>query len=61
MLRSDAESGHLQCPYCQDYEIERLYLASFQLDSCQCSSCGARWDQDARSGAYRGRASRTWI
>jgi hypothetical protein len=53
-------TGHLQCPFCAAYEVDRLYLATFHLDSCQCVSCGARWDQDAQSGAYRGRASRAW-
>lgn len=50
-------AGHLQCPFCQAYEVERLFLASLRLDSCACASCGARWDEDAVTGAYRGRAS----
>jgi len=54
-----AASGHLQCPFCSDYEVERLYLATLRLDSCECLSCGARWDEEPESGAYRGRASRT--
>jgi hypothetical protein len=41
------------------YEVQRLYLGSLHLDSCECASCGARWDQDPRSGAYRGRVSRS--
>lgn len=49
--------GHLQCPFCEAYEVERLYLASLCLDSCACTSCGARWDEDAESGDYRGRSS----
>ena len=52
-------TGHLQCPFCGAYEVDRLYLASVRLDSCECSSCGARWDEDPVTGAYRGRASRT--
>jgi transposase-like protein len=50
--------GHLQCPFCNGYEVERLYLASLRLDSCVCSSCGARWDEEVGTGTYRGRASR---
>ena len=50
--------GHLQCPFCLSYDVQRLYLASLRLDSCACSSCAAQWDEDARTGAYRGRASR---
>jgi hypothetical protein len=25
------------------------------LDSCTCQCCGARWDEDATTGRYRGR------
>jgi len=53
-------AGRLCCPFCTAYEVERLYLGSFHLDSCECGSCGARWDQDPESGAYKGRASRAW-
>ncbi len=55
----DTDAGHLRCPFCGAYEVQRLYLGSLHLDSCQCESCGARWDQDPRSGAYRGRLSRS--
>jgi hypothetical protein len=55
------DAGHLRCPFCQAYEVDRLYLASLRLDSCVCLSCGARWDEDAVTGAYRGRASRTSV
>jgi transposase-like protein len=48
--------GHLQCPFCEAYEVERLYLGSLHIDSCTCQSCGARWDEDAGTGRYRGRA-----
>jgi hypothetical protein len=48
----DAE--HFQCPYCESFEVDRLYLASLKLDSCVCLACGARWDEDAKSGAFRG-------
>jgi hypothetical protein len=46
---------HLQCPFCETYEVERLYLASLHVDSCACASCGARWDEDTATGEYRGR------
>jgi hypothetical protein len=48
--------GHLRCPFCESYEVDRLYLASLGLDSCACAACGARWDEDLESGDYRGRA-----
>ncbi len=51
------DTKHLQCPFCESYETERLYLASVGVDSCRCSSCGARWDEDLGSGRFRGRGS----
>jgi hypothetical protein len=57
--RDDADAGHLTCPFCCAYEVERMYLGSLRLDSCECAACGARWDQDPRSGAYLGRLSRS--
>ncbi len=51
------DAAHFQCPYCDSFDVERLYLASLHLDSCACSSCGARWDEDVRSGEFRGRSS----
>lgn len=56
--RAEDEHGHLQCPYCAAYEVSRLYLATLRLDSCECRACGARWDEDPRTGEFRGRASR---
>ena len=47
---------HLRCPFCEAYEVDRLYLASVGLDSCVCGSCGARWDEEPHTGDYRGRA-----
>ena len=49
--------GRLQCPYCDSYEVDRLYLASLRIDSCVCTSCGARWDEDTTTGEFRGRQS----
>lgn len=51
------EAKRLQCPFCEAYEIDRLYLASLRIDSCVCASCGARWDEDTTTGEYRGRQS----
>jgi hypothetical protein len=58
LMGSKEPVGHLQCPFCETYEVERLYLASLRVDSCACASCGARWDEDPVTGEYRGRPSR---
>lgn len=50
-----------RCPYCDADDVARLYLASVQLDSCECRTCGARWDEDPTSGSFRGRASRASV
>ena len=49
------DSGRLQCPFCQGYDVDRLYLASLHLDACACSSCGARWDEKVGTGEFVGR------
>jgi hypothetical protein len=51
------ESSRLQCPFCQGYDVDRLYLASVQLDSCACADCGARWDERVGTGEFVGRGS----
>ena len=51
-------AGRLRCHFCGAYEVERLYLASVQLDSCACGSCGASWDEDPTTGEYRGRSGK---
>lgn len=51
------DAGRLQCPYCESTAVDRLYLASLRIDSCICSSCGARWDEDITTGEYKGRQS----
>jgi hypothetical protein len=56
-----ADAGHFQCPYCDSFEVDRLYLASLRLDSCVCLTCSARWDEDPASGEFRGRASRSSV
>ncbi len=55
------DTGHLQCPFCSAYEVDRLYLASLRLDSCQCRACGSRWDEELGTGVYRSRRSRTAV
>jgi len=55
------EAAHFQCPFCNSYDVCRLYLASVRLDSCECATCGARWEEDAGNRRYRGRADRTSI
>lgn len=57
----DEETHHFECPFCTSHDVSRMYLASVNLDSCECVSCGARWEQDATTGAYRGRASRSSV
>jgi Zn ribbon nucleic-acid-binding protein len=51
------DSGRFQCPYCNAYDVTRLFIASTRIDSCECLSCGARWDEETASGRYRGRAN----
>jgi hypothetical protein len=61
MTGSGDDDSHFTCPFCTSHEVDRLYLASLRLDSCACLSCGARWDEDADSGEFRGRGSRSSI
>lgn len=58
MVSEDA--GHLQCPFCGAYGVDRLYLASLALDSCACSTCGARWDEDGEGG-FAGRGTKASV
>jgi transposase-like protein len=53
----DDSTGHLQCPFCNAYEVDRLYLGSLQIDACTCHGCGSRWDEDTETGRYRGRGA----
>jgi hypothetical protein len=55
------EHRHLACPFCESYSVERLYLASLDLDSCACAACGGRWDERAGSGDFAGRGSATSV
>jgi hypothetical protein len=60
MTGSDDDSN-FSCPYCASHDIDRLYLAALRIDSCACLACGARWDEDAGSGAFRGRSAPTSV
>jgi hypothetical protein len=48
-------TGPLECPFCEAFEVDRLYLGTLRIDACTCMACGARWDQDTDTGRYRGR------
>jgi hypothetical protein len=52
------DGAHLACPYCGAYGVNRLFLGSLRIDSCECSTCGARWDEDPTTGAFLGRSDR---
>ena len=56
-----ADGGHLTCPFCNSYDVTRLFLATVNIDSCECASCGALWDEDLGSGEYRGRSNRASV
>lgn len=56
-----SEGGRRQCPFCQGYDVDRLYLASLQLDSCACADCGARWDERYGSGEFAGRGTKATV
>jgi hypothetical protein len=55
------EPGHLQCPFCSGYEVDRLYLASLDVDSCACATCGARWDERHDTGDFIGRGTKASV
>src|SRR5688500_16140607 len=59
--RATQENGHLTCPFCNSYDVARMFLGSINVDSCECLSCGARWDEEQGSGEYRGRAERASV
>ena len=53
---SKKDRAHLQCPFCNSYDVARLFVASLGLDSCECAACSAHWDEERASGRYRGRS-----
>ena len=55
------DAGHLTCPFCHSYDVARMFVGSINIDSCECSACGARWDEELGSGQYRGRAQRASV
>ncbi len=54
-------SEHFACPFCNSFDVSRLYIASIGIDSCECLTCGARWDQERETGKYCGRSDRTSV
>lgn len=52
-----ADGKRLKCPFCESYDVDRMFLGSLNLDSCVCSECGARWDERTETGDYAGRGS----
>lgn len=56
---SSGGAAHFACPFCASYDVDRLYLASARTDCCECTSCGARWDENPVTGEYLGRADRS--
>jgi len=62
--RKDEErdpGAHLRCPFCRAYEVSRLYVAPTQMDACECAACGAGWDEETQTGAFRGRSRRSSV
>jgi len=59
--RRGSDTGHLTCPFCHSYDVARMFVGSVNVDSCECLSCGARWDEDNKSGEYKGRAQRASV
>lgn len=53
--------AHLACPFCASYDVDRLFLASTRIDCCECTSCGARWDENSVTGEYLGRTGRASV
>jgi hypothetical protein len=60
-MSGDVAAAHFACPFCNSHEIDRLYIPAVRIDSCACLACGARWDEDAESGTFRGRAARSSV
>lgn len=58
---SDSGLAHLACPFCASYDVDRLFLASARIDCCECTSCGARWDENSTTGEYLGRTDRSSV
>ncbi|HVE95142.1 MAG TPA: hypothetical protein VNB24_09490 [Acidimicrobiales bacterium] len=56
-----ASGGHLACPFCASYDVDRLFIATANLDCCECAACGARWDEERGTGEYRGRSKRSSV
>ena len=59
--KQNREQPLLTCPFCSSYDVVRLFVGVVNVDSCQCSACDARWDEDSSSGRYRGRSHRSSV
>ena len=57
----ERDNEHFACPFCNSYDVNRLYIAGADVDSCECSGCGARWDQERSTGKYLGRSDRSSV
>jgi transcription elongation factor Elf1 len=57
----ERDDSHFSCPFCNSYDVNRLFIATSDVDSCECSSCGARWDEEHSTGKYLGRAGRASV
>jgi hypothetical protein len=42
----EPDGVHFQCPFCNSFDVDRLYVGAVKVDSCACASCGARWDEE---------------
>ena len=48
-------AGHLQCPFCRAYSVQRLFLPSLDCDACSCDACTLQWDEERGTGVIRSR------
>ena len=49
----EPDGAHFQCPFCNSYDIDRLFVGAVNVDSCACASCGAQWDEQRGAGRNR--------
>jgi hypothetical protein len=46
MAAPSAGHPHLCCPFCDAYEVDRLFVATHRVDACECRVCGAGWEEE---------------
>ena len=51
--KREPEGAHFQCPFCNSFDVDRLYVGVVKVDSCACASCGATWDEERGAGRSR--------